>query len=269
MAVVASKSQPPFQQSQKRSRSEVLGFPADSVTMEDAVAAITSFVETRSPHLVVALNIPKMRKMASDARLREAVCSADLILPEKVVVLASRLCTDRLRQYIGNDRLTKLLLPIAAEKRYRLFFLGTRRERLQTLACNIRQQYPSIAIAGMHEGFFDDAASEPVVNAIRNSDADLLFVGMGTPRQEYWMSENASKLEVPVIIGVGGTLDLLAGCKAECPGWIRAAGAEWLFRLVEDPSGKATRYFGTLPWFLGRLVTHGIMPHRAEWRRSR
>lgn len=241
-------------------RIQVLGVPVDSITMQDALSTIESFIHSRLPHVVVALNAPKMWRMEADQHLREIVKNAALILPEKVLYAASRICGTPLRAYIGNDRLTKLLLPIAAAKQYRVFFLGSRPEVLEALVRNVKRLYPQIQISGTHDGFFSAMEADSVAQIIRNSRSELLFVGMGTPRQEYWMGEYAPRLGVPVIVGVGGTLDVLAGYKRDCPEWIRAVGAEWVYRLVEDPSGKAIRYLRALPWFLKAVFTHGILP---------
>jgi N-acetylglucosaminyldiphosphoundecaprenol N-acetyl-beta-D-mannosaminyltransferase len=84
---------------------------------------------------------------------------------------------------------------------------------------------------------------------------------MGTPKQEYWMGEYGRSLGVPVVIGVGGTLDVLAGIKHDCPAWIRTLGLEWIFRIVEDPRGKLKRYSVALPWFVRALLVKGVLPH--------
>jgi N-acetylglucosaminyldiphosphoundecaprenol N-acetyl-beta-D-mannosaminyltransferase len=244
----------------RSSRVEFLGSPVDSLDMDEALQRIDSFIQSRSVHLVVAFNVPKLCKMRRDARLKEVVEGADLILPEQVITLASRLCGNRLKAYIGNDRLTEALLPSASRKGYRVFFLGTEPARLERMVHNLHVRYPELPIAGYHHGYFRDSEVDEVREKIRASRPDILFVGMGTPRQEYWMESCGRTLGVPVIIGVGGTLDVMAGIKRQCPDWIRNAGLEWAYRVAEDPKGKFTRYTSALPWFVKELITKGLLP---------
>jgi N-acetylglucosaminyldiphosphoundecaprenol N-acetyl-beta-D-mannosaminyltransferase len=228
--------------------------------MDEALDRLHKFIESGSPHLVVALNVPKLWRMQEDTRLRRIVENAELILPEQVITLASRLCASPLKAYIGNDRLTQAFLPMAAARGTRLFFLGTRPSSLEHMLASLRQRYPGIVIAGSHDGYFSESEAEMVAAQIRDCQPQVLFVGMGTPKQEYWMETYGRPLGVPVVIGVGGTLDVLAGLKHDCPAWIRALGVEWIFRLVEDPRGKLKRYFVALPWFVGALLLKGVLP---------
>ena len=243
------------------SRLRFLGSPVDSLSMDEALVRLQEFIESRSPHLVVAFNVPKLWRMQRDGRLRDIVEGADLILPEQVITLASRWCGNRLKAYIGNDRLTQSFLPLAAKQGTRLFFLGTRPSSLSDMLDRLRQQYPGIVIAGSHHGYFTEKEAEQVAVEIRACQPQVLFVGMGTPKQEYWMAAYGRSLGVPVVIGVGGTLDVLAGVKLDCPSWIRKLGLEWIFRIVEEPRGKLRRYASALPWFVRALLVKGVLPH--------
>jgi N-acetylglucosaminyldiphosphoundecaprenol N-acetyl-beta-D-mannosaminyltransferase len=253
-------------QQANRARILFLGSPVDSLSMENALLCLQEFIESGSPHLVVAFNVPKLWRMQHDSRLREIVETADLILPEQVITLASRLCGTPLRAYIGNDRLTQAFLPWAAKEGIRIFFLGTQPSSLESMLQRLREHYAGIVIAGSHHGYFSASEEGTIAAQIRACRPQVLFVGMGTPRQEYWMEKYGRSLGVPVVIGVGGTLDVLAGLKRECPGWIRALGVEWVFRVIEDPRGKLQRYFLALPWFVRSLVIKGILPN---WFRTR
>lgn len=235
-------------------RTMLMGHPVDSISMEEAIECLEKFIESRVSHIVVALNVPKLYRMERDPNLNRIVGKAELILPEKVVVLASHFFKKSLKAYIGNDRLTKLFLSIAEKRGYRLYFLGTRSWILERILQNLRSKYPNLAVAGCHHGFFTNKESEDVVRKIQLSRPDVLFVGMGSPKQEYWMDTYGRLTGAPVIIGVGGTLDLLAGIKREPPAWIRNLGFEWLYRLFEDPRGKMIRYFKSMPWFLWTIT---------------
>ena len=248
------------------SRVSFLGSPVDSLSMDEALLRLQEFIQSRSPHLVVAFNVPKLWRMQDDSHLRQIVESADLILPEQVITLASRLCGDPLKAYIGNDNLTKTFLPLAAKQGFRLFFLGTHPSSLEHMLAQLHGQFPGINIAGSHHGYFAEDEAAEVAAHIRSCRPDVLFVGMGTPKQEYWMGTYGRSLGVPVVVGVGGTLDVLAGNKLNCPNWIRILGMEWVFRIVEDPRGKLKRYFVALPWFFRALLVNGVLPY---WFRTR
>lgn len=246
---------------QARSRICFLGSPVDSLSMDQVLTRLQEFIQSRSPHLVFAFNVPKLWRMQADDRLKQIVEGGDLILPEQVVTMASRFCGNPLKAYIGNDNLTRAFLPLAAQNGYRLFFLGTHPANLENMLARLRRDYPGITIVGAHDGYFKDSDEQELAARIRACQPDVLFVGMGTPKQEYWMGRYRSVLGVPVVIGVGGTLDVLAGTKQNCPDWIRKLGMEWLFRIFEDPNGKLKRYSVAFPWFVRVLVTKGILPH--------
>jgi len=230
--------------------------------MDEALLKLKEFIRSNVPHLVVAFNVPKLWRMERDPRLKSIIERAELVLPEHVVALSSRLCATPLKASIGNDRLTQAFLPIAAQKGYRVYFLGTRPDVLQRLKARLLQRHPNLEIAGCHDGFFTEAEAENVNHEIRAAKPDVLFVGMGTPRQEYWMETHGRRLGVPVIVGVGGVLDLLAGVKTDAPQWISAVGAEWIYRAIEDPRGKAKRYLTALPWFISTLLVKGVLDRR-------
>lgn len=250
----------------KHTRVSFLGSPVDSLTMDEALVSLGQFIDSGSSHLVVAFNVPKLWRMQADSRLRHIVETADLILPEQVITLSSRLCGDPIKAYIGNDRLTQAFLPLAAKDGIRLYFLGTRPSNLQYMLDRLRLEHPGITIVGAHHGYFTESEQEVIAEEIRASRPQVLFVGMGTPKQEYWMEAYGRSLGVPVVIGVGGTLDVLAGLKYDCPAWIRTLGLEWFFRLLEDPRGKLKRYSVALPWFVRCLLVKGILPN---WSRTR
>jgi len=247
-------------------RLSFLGSPVDSLSIDEALLRLQEFIRSRSPHLVVAFNVPKLWRIQGDIRLRKIVESADLILPEQVITLASRLCGTPLKAYIGNDNLTRSFLPLAAKQGFRLFFLGTHPSRLSDMVARLHQEHPGITICGSHHGYFTESESEEVAAHIRSCRPDVLFVGMGTPKQEYWMGTYGRALDVPVVIGVGGTLDVLAGTKLVCPNWFRTVGMEWVFRILEEPRGKLRRYFVALPWFVRTLLVKGVLPY---WFRTR
>jgi N-acetylglucosaminyldiphosphoundecaprenol N-acetyl-beta-D-mannosaminyltransferase len=244
-------------------RVEFLGCPVDNLSMEDAVLELEHYIEAGSPHQIAVINANKLWRMEQDASLSNAVRRASLFIPEKAVVIGSRLLGLEVRHHVGGIMLLKAFLPRAEEKGYRLYFLGAENEIIAAMVSNLRRIYPNLQIVGWHHGYFssdDDLAINQEIIQLR---PDALFVALGSPKQEFWISEHMEKLRVPVCMGVGGSFDVLAGIKQDAPAWIRALAMEWLFRLAQDPKNLWRRYLITMPWLLKRVLsqwTRKILP---------
>jgi N-acetylglucosaminyldiphosphoundecaprenol N-acetyl-beta-D-mannosaminyltransferase len=146
------------------------------------------------------------------------------------------------------------LLRVAGRGGLRLFFLGATPKVLRTLLEKVRDEQGGAVIVGACDGYFRPEASTTVVEQIRRSQADILFVGMPSPFKEVWCHENLEQLGVPVILPVGGAFDVLSGCVRRAPRGMQVCGMEWFWRLLVDPRKKWRRYLVTNPIFLG-LVT--------------
>lgn len=229
-------------------RIEFLGCPVDNLAMEEAIARIDEFIRSGKPHQVVPINAAKLWRMEWDSRLRYIVKQAHLIVPEKAIVMGSKVLGTPLKEHIGGIMLLKALLPVAAEQGYRFYFLGARPYVIERMIANLQRDYPSLQIAGWHHGYFIPDDNAKIIQDIKDSQPDILCVAMGTPKQEYWIADHMEELGVPVCMGVGGSFDVLAGVKKDAPSWIRALALEWLYRLIQDPR-KWKRYLITNPWF--------------------
>ena len=149
------------------------------------------------------------------------------------------------------------LLAAAGQHRLRVYFLGARREVVMALIERSRVQYPGIEIAGFHDGYFGPDDHLGLVEEIRASGAHILFVGMPTPFKETWCERHRRRLNVPVIIGVGGSFDVLAGFIRRAPRWMQSLGMEWFWRLLMEPRKLWKRYLTTnseFIWFAGREI---------------
>jgi len=149
------------------------------------------------------------------------------------------------------------LLTAAGERRLRVYFLGARREVVTALVEKSRVQHPGIEIAGFRDGYFGVDDHIGIVEEIRASRAHLLFVGMPSPFKETWCERHRQRLEVPVIIGVGCSFDVLAGFIRRAPRWMQALGLEWFWRLLMEPRKLWKRYLTTnieFIWLAGREI---------------
>lgn len=221
--------------------------------MGQALSRIEEFIHAGVSRHVAVINANKLWLMSRDSKLAEIVHSASLILPEKAIVLGSRVLGLGVKDHIGGIMLVKALLPLAEIRGYRIYFLGAKPTVMERLSSQLRQFYPALRIAGLHHGYLSSDTQRAVVESIHKLRPDVLFVAMGTPKQEHWIAEHLSMLNVPVCMGVGGSFDVLAGVKRDAPHWVRALAIEWLYRLIQDPKNLWKRYLITMPWFLKRV----------------
>jgi N-acetylglucosaminyldiphosphoundecaprenol N-acetyl-beta-D-mannosaminyltransferase len=151
-------------------------------------------------------------------------------------------------------------MPYLEEKRVPVFFLGAKPDVLEKMKSHLEATNPNLAIAGMRSGYFETNQEQEIVDEINRSGAQILFVAMGTPRQEFWIERHRENLHIRVAMGVGGSFDVLAGIKKDAPQWVRNGG-EWLYRLVQDPRNLWKRYLRTNPWFVYRVLRERMFPN--------
>ncbi len=233
----------------------VLGCPITRLGLEDFVRAAEAFISSKKPHYIAVVNAAKVIKMRSDPFLDQSVRAADLIGADGVpLVWASRLLGDALPGRVNGTDLMYRLLARADEKGYRIFFFGASQEVLDRVLETVRTEYPAVEIAGFQHGYFSSAEELDIVEKIRASRADILFIAFGTPKKELWVKRYLSAMEVAVIHGVGGSFDVLAGVIPRAPLWMQRYGLEWLFRLYQEPRRMWRRYLITNTAFILLLV---------------
>jgi N-acetylglucosaminyldiphosphoundecaprenol N-acetyl-beta-D-mannosaminyltransferase len=172
----------------------------------------------------------------TDAELRDLLSSATLLIPDGIgVVIAARwLGLGRFRRVPGSELMPNLCARAAAEG-YSVFLFGARPAVNQAVAETLQRRYPSLVIAGRQDGYVEDAAMPALIDRINASGAAMLFVALGSPRQEAWMYTHAPALKVKVAQGVGGTFDVIAGRVNRAPPLFLALNLEWLYRLLREP----------------------------------
>lgn len=226
------------------SRTQILAIGVDQVTMQEAVDRCLGFLSSAEPKLVVTPNAEIAYAAAYDPELAAIVNGADLVIPDGAgVVLAARILGDPVPQKVaGTDLATNLLHAMSLRKRGRVYLLGAKPEVVAEAARRLGEQFPGIYVAGFRDGYFKPEEEAGVIEAIRRARVDVLFVGMGAPRQERWLTQHLGELNARVSLGIGGTLDVWAGAAQRAPNWMIKANLEWLFRVV-----KFGRYGRSLP----------------------
>jgi N-acetylglucosaminyldiphosphoundecaprenol N-acetyl-beta-D-mannosaminyltransferase len=174
------------------------------------------------------------------------------------VVWASRLLGASLPERVAGIDLFTELLHESARRRLRVYFLGARKEILGRMVAEVRHRHPGLTVAGARDGYFA-AAQEPGIAAqIRDSGAQLVFLGMTSPKKELFISRWGRATGANVVHGVGGSFDVLAGATKRAPGWCQAYGLEWLYRVRQEPARLGHRYLTTNAAFIA-LVARELM----------
>lgn len=219
-------------------RVEVLGVPVDLVDMAGAVAVAEKLLHGERPAAVIAVNPEKVMKARREPRLLEALRAAGLLIPDGIgVVLAARLLGLGRSERVPGSELMPRLCELAAGKGYRVFLYGARPEVNDRAAEVLASRYPGLQIVGRAHGYLDPEESEALPARINESDAQIVFVALGSPHQEYWIHRNLGALtSVRVCQGVGGTFDVIAGRVRRAPAWSRRLHLEWLYRLLSQPA---------------------------------
>ena len=228
-------------------RINVLGVGFDNVTMDEAVDRGMELLHSPGTHYVVTPNPEIVEVCRENLAARQAVNGADLVLPDGIgVVKGAKMLGTPLKEKVpGIEFAAGLMERMAAEGRS-LYLLGAKPGVAETAGEKLAAKYPGLKIAGTQDGYFQEDG--PVVEAIRQSGADCVFVCLGAPKQELWMSRHGQATGARLLCGLGGSLDVFAGVVERAPKFWSDHGLEWFYRLCKNP-WRAKRMM-KLPLFL-------------------
>lgn len=215
-------------------KKNIMGVEFDNVTMEEAVETGCRCMEEPGCHYVVTPNSEIVYACRSTEGLTEVLNNASIVLPDGIgVVYASRILKKPLKEKVAGIEFGTAMIEASAKAGWRLFLLGAKPGVAEQAAEKLRETYPGLIIAGTHDGYFKEDG--PVVEAIRQSKADLVLVCLGAPKQEFWMAKNGPATGAKLLCGLGGSLDIFAGVSQRAPDiWVKL-GMEWAYRLVKEP----------------------------------
>jgi len=227
----------------------------DLLSADETLQRAVQAMQGGRPVLHVALNVAKFVNMRRNEELRRDVEQADIVgIDGMGLVLALRLFGKRRVERVAGVDLMFALLGECARRGLRPFVLGARRETLERAAAAAQRRWPGLEFAGLRDGYFASAEEAAIAGEIRASGADCLFVAMPTPRKERFLGRYGRSLGVPFIMGVGGSVDVLAGAVSRAPAWMQRCGLEWLHRLLQEPRKMFWRYASTNVAFAAILV---------------
>jgi len=242
----------------QKERIELFGVPINKINCQQAIERLISFVDQKTPCFVVTPDTLAVLRARKDNQYLNVTKKADLVTPDGAGILwaATTLDNPLIERITGIDLINQICLS-AVKKKYRLYLLGAKEEVIEKTAKNLEKQYPGINIVGYHHGYFNQLESashqgenneKEIIREIKKKRPDFLLVGMGVPKQEFWISKYKDELEVPVCIGVGGSFDVLSGKIPRAPLWMQNHGMEWIFRLIKEP--KRVKRAIALPYFI-------------------
>lgn len=219
----------------------------DNVTKEEAIRHIEDCIKNRKIGHVITPNVDQIVRIEYDSYFRKICENAELLLVDgHPLMWIAKFYKKPIKEKICGSDLVPDLCRIAAQKGYSIFLLGAAPGVAAKAAENIKKAYSEVNIVGTYSppiGFETDLEEIAHINNILlKSNADLLFVGMGVPKQDIFIFENMQKYKIPMSFSIGATIDFIAGVKKRAPRWMTDMGIEWFFRLVNDPKRMFKRY---------------------------
>lgn len=238
---------------------DVLGTPVaciDTQGLLDTALAWSGEAERRT---VLYANAHVLNHAEREPGLLQAWQNADLVYADGVSVVwaAGLLYGRRLEKMTGADWIGRLA-ALSASLGRRWFLLGGAPGSAELAGLRLLEAYPGLQIVGTYYGYFRDDETPTVLDRIETARPDLLFVGLGTPRQELWLSRHRAAIETPLCWTVGALFDYLSGAERRVPAWMNRSSLEWLFRLWVNPRGKWRRYLLGNPRFVGRVLAQKL-----------
>lgn len=213
--------------------------PVDNVTMKEVLSFVQSCLKDNlsvGPRIIIAQNATKAALHYCDPQFGQQLTQADLLIPDGTALLLSArlLGCPAMARVTGIDVMEQML-QIANLQRKKVFFLGAEEKVRQKLIESVKSRFHNLIIAGSMNGFFIDRQAE-IIKAIDGTKPDMLFVALGSPKQENWLFANRNQISAKICIGVGGSFDIIAGLKKRAPYLCRNSGLEAIYRICKEPS---------------------------------
>lgn len=230
--------------------------PVDFLPKKEILEKIHALVRVRQPAQIVTLNSLMLNYALGDTELLAAIRGAALVVPDSIGIVIAALMRGAARNGARPGRIPgiDLLMDIcglAEEFGYSVFLLGSRPETIPKAAISLKEKFPDLKIAGFYHGYFNAQEEEEIIHKIASAAPDIVFVGLDIPRQEKWIFKYLPKLCTNIVMGVGGSFDVISGKLKRAPAFMRTLGLEWLFRLIQEP------------WRIGRILNLPVFLLRA------
>ena len=220
---------------------DLCGLPVHPLTLSESVTVAERLIDSGGSHQHVVLNAAKVVQAQDSPPLAEVIRSCDLVNADgQSIVWASRLLGQPLPSRVPGIDFMDALLDLSARRGYRVYFLGAEASVVDRVTEIGRGR--GVSVVGAREGFWDESEESQVVESIRASRADILFLGIPSPAKEFFLARNLDQMAVRLAVGVGGSFDVVAGLRRRAPKWMQNVGLEWSYRLIQEPRRMLRRY---------------------------
>lgn len=223
----------------------IFGVKIQNTTLEDTRKQIEEYLEENRLRVIYTPNTEIVMKAKDDSKLRDIINKGDIIIPDGIgLIYGSKIQKKPLKERVTGFDTSMEILKIANKKNYKLFLLGGAPSIAEQAMKNINKEYPNIQTVGCQNGFFkgshlgveNSIEEKRVIEEINSLSPDIIFVGLGFPRQELFIEANREKLKAKIVIGNGGVIDVMAGNAKRAPEIYQRLGLEWFYRLIKNPS---------------------------------
>jgi len=225
-------------------RISICGLPVDVLTMRETLHIIDDAISQKKNTIHhVVINAAKVVNAQKDAELKKSISDCDIINADgQSVVWASWFLNRPLPERVAGIDLMEELVKLSAEKGYKVYLLGAKEEIVKKVATSYQGRYGEQIIAGYRNGYFKKEDELDIAREISNSKADILFVAITSPKKEIVLNTYKKEINMPFIMGVGGSFDVIAGYVKRAPEWMQDAGLEWFYRVIQEPKRLWKRY---------------------------
>lgn len=242
----------------------LFGLQISRFTMDDVLDRCREALRTRNRLLIGVVNAAKIVHLTRDRELCRSLLDCDLIVADGMaVVWASKLLGRPLPARVPGIDLFEQLLLMAVAEGHGVYLLGSRPQTLQLLQERLQEKLPTLHISGARDGYFSDQEAQTVAEDISSSGADMLFLGITSPKKENFLRTYGAQLGVPVLHGVGGSFDIFAGVTRRAPRLWQRLGLEWAFRVLQEPRRLWRRYLTTNTRFVLMTIRERLRPRPA------
>jgi len=236
-------------------RTDFLGFPVDNTTDREVIAFVAEAIDHGEKHYIMVQNANKMYLSNRNLDLAGIIQAASIILPENAINIGMFLLGKPLKERnVGGVIMMQHMLELAHHEKLSVYLWGGRQKNLELLVQKIGEKFPGIILAGFHHGYCEESEQMLVTEYIRSVSPNFLFIGMGSPKQELLIGRFFRRFNSNIVLGVGGSFNVLAGIEKPAPAWTKY-GVEWLYRSIMDPR-KLKRYAVVNSFYAYRFIRY-------------
>ncbi|TCO73145.1 WecB/TagA/CpsF family glycosyltransferase [Marinisporobacter balticus] len=219
-----------------RNRADIMGVLIDKGNLEDALKRCVAFLGTQKCNIVITPNTEIVMEAQKDLALFKTINEADLVIPDGIgLIYASKIRGKGLEERVTGVDLMHKILKHCNDHKKSIYILGGKPGVAEAACKNIKEKFSMIGIKGFRDGYFKTEDEMKIIENINACKPDILFLALGAPKQELWMGKYKEKLQVKLVMGVGGSVDIWAGTAKRAPEIYQKLGLEWFYRLAKEP----------------------------------